>query len=799
MEKGKGLGADPKRKFIYLDYLLWFFFGCLIFIWFKDNFTSFRKFHISPLIPLVLFALVLLLKLFIRKKQKRLIRLPRFKVNKVIMAIIVLLLLAIAFRIPFLVHNFGLYTSDHAVSALMAKHISEGNLPPIYYYGQLYLGTVSEHFFAGMFLLFGYSAFLLKFSTLLFYLAFIAVQFLLLKEIFPFDFSVLVSLFYCLPIGHLVTVSFFNTAPFALTLLFGALLFYVTYLISYKNRASLIPILGFLIGLSFWTHQIAMAFILTSLIFLVWKLGLQLKKFAALFVFALLGSLPFWIHEIYEGFSLVKFLMPGEGKISLGPRIQRATNFIQELFFLKGTPLDNIFLALVVLGFGIFIFLSFKKRTLVPQSLFSIFFFLFLVLYLASDFSDKDVIRYLYPLYFCLPVLLFSLFSFIRSRVKYAVIFLLFVSLFLFGNLKEQIWGSQITQGTDRLLRKVVTSIEKTGKSYWRGEYWSAYLISALSKEKLIVDSWAQNRYFPYRLDYYNRGENNNFIFLRGRSSYEAKVAERLISLLDTLDIGYKTQEIGDSLLVYDVESTVFPPVFDLKASIPSQLPNFELTGIRNSQGYLFLAFQNHRKIEGLHLRAHVKIPDYSTAFLDFSWNTEEIGIKIPFPDKESFKIQYSLDYIGLKIPSSEKEIFYSSPEDEVRMRRDPIVTLSGIGPIINFEGKMLRICKKEVKFEINRGLNDGTRVHLYLYSPFQFDHPYWYGEYSQKVRVEMNGIFIKEYEMEDGANHIEIFLEDIQLKERANILTLQFDYHMPFDFSLRWKTAALLEKIEIQ
>jgi hypothetical protein len=799
MKKGKGLEADPKRKRVYLDYLLWFFFGCLIFIWFKNNFTSFRKFHISPIIPLVLLAAVFLFKLVNQKKQKRLIRLPRLKVNKALIAIIVLLLLAAAFRIPFLVHNFGLYTSDHAVSALMAKHISEGKLPPIYYYGQLYLGTVSEHFFAGMFLLFGYSVFWVKLSTLLFYLAFIAVQFLLLKEIFPFDFALAISLFYCLPIGHLVTVSFFNTAPFALTLLFGTLLFYLTYHIAYRDKFSWIPGLGFLMGLSFWTHQISMAFILTCLLVLVWKLGLQPKKYATLCIFGLLGSLPFWIHEIYEGFSLVKFLMPGEGKISLGARIQRAAKFLQELFFLKETPLDSLFLALVVLGFGMFIFLSFKKRTLVPQSLFTIFFFLFLVLYIASDFSDKDVIRYLYPLYICLPVLLFSIFSLIKSKAKYVVIFLLFVSLFLFGNLKEQIWGFQITQGTDRQLRKVVNSIEKTGKRYWRGEYWSAYLISALSKEKAIVDSWAQNRYFPYRLDYYNRGENNNFVFLRGRSSYEARVAERLIHLLDRLDIGRKTQEIGESLLIYDVESTVFPPVFDLKASVPSRLPNFELTGIRNSEGYLFLTFTNHITMKGLHLRAQVKIPDFSTAFMDFSWNTEEIGIKIPFPDKESFKIQYHLDYIGLKIPSSEKEIYYSPPEDEVSIRREGIVNLSGSGPIINFEGKMLRICEKEVSFEINRGLNDGTRVHLYLYSPFQFDHPYWYGEYSQKVRVEMNSNFIREYEMEDGANHIEIPLEDSQLKEKANILTLRFDYHLPFDFSLRWKTAALLEKIEIQ
>jgi len=681
----------------------------------------------------------------------------------------------------------------------MAKHISEGKLPPIYYYGQLYLGSVSEHFFALLFFLFGYSVFLLKLSTLLFYLAFIVVQFVLLKEIFSFDFSFFVSLFYCLPIGHLVNVSFYNTAPFSLTLLLGALLLYFAYLISYKDRPVFIPILGFLMGLSFWTHPISIAFILTASIFLVWKFRLHLKQYATLFVFGFLGSLPFWIHEIQEGFSLVEFLMPGEEKLLIGAKIQRAIDIIQDLLFLKATPLNDVFLVLVFLGFCALIFLSFKKRTLAPQSLYSIFFFLFLTMYLASDFSDIDVIRYLYPLYFCLPILLLSIFSFIKSKVKHLVIFLLFVSLFCFGNLREQIWGFQNTRETDRMLREVITTIEKTGKRFWQGEYWSAYLISALSKEKIIVDSWAQNRYFPYRLDYYNRGENNNFIFLKGEGSYEERVAERLIHILETFEIEYESKQIGDSLLIYDVESTVFPPVFDLDSLVPPHLPDFDLTKIRHSDGYLYLTFKNNKPVKDLHLMAHVEIPDYSSAFRAFSWNNEEIEIKIPFPDEESFRIISYFDYIGMKIPTTEKEIFYSLPEDEGQTRRNDIVYLSGVGPLINFEEKRLRICEKEARFEINKELNEDTRVQLHLYSPFQFNLPYWYGENSQEVRVEINDVLLKEYKMEDGANRIDVSLKDIRLKEGSNILTLRFEYHLPFDFSLRWKTAALLDRIEIQ
>jgi len=781
-----------------LAYLLWFVFGCLVLIWFKDSFPFLRKLQLSPLIPLSFFILIFFFRQILLPKQKKEGKPIRPDSKKVVVAISVLLLLATGFRIPFLLHSYGLYTSDHAISPLMAKHIAEGKRPPVFYYGQLYLGSLSEHIFAFLYLLFGYSVFLVKFTTLLFYLFFIAVQFLLLKEIFSFDFSLLVSLFYCLPIGHLIPVSFFNTAPFPLTLLLGTLVLYSAYFICYKDKTDWIPALGFMMGLSFWTHQISMAFILTSLVLFVWRFRLQLRKYINLFVFGLLGSLPFWIHEIQEGFSMAKFLMPGEGKLLLGAKIHRAIDFLKQLFFLKEIPFGFLFLVLVVFGFGILTVLSFKKRTLVPQSLFSIFFFLFLTMYLVSDFSDKDVIRYLYPLYFCLPVLLFAIFFFIKPKAKYLATALLFVSFFSFGNLKEQDWSFQITRGTDKQLREAVSEMEKTGLRYWRGEYWSAYLISALSNEDVVVDSWTQNRYYPYRLDYFNKGENNNFLFLRGRGSYEARAADRLIYLLDTLDIGYKKREFGDSLLVYEVQSTVFPLVFDLNSARPPHIPDFGLIQIREAEGYLYLTFRNNRPVEGQHLRVHVEIPDFSSTFLAFSWSAEKIETRIPFPEKQSFKIKSFFEYRGLRIPSTEQEMIYSAGDTEVK-RREDIVNLSGFGPLIEYEGRRLRICEKDVQFEINTDLETHSRIELYLFSPFQFDHPYWYGEYFQSVRVSINGVLLKEYRMEDGDNRIDIELRDIPLGGDLNILSLNFQYHLPFEFFLRGNTAALLDRIEIR
>ena len=102
------------------------------------------------------------------------------------------------------------------------------------------------------------------------------------------------------------------------------------------------------------------------------------------------------------------------------------------------------------------------------------------------------------------------------------------------------------------------------------------------------------------------------------------------------------------------------------------------------------------------------------------------------------------------------------------------------------------------MKFEINKELNKDTRIQLYLYSPFQFNLPHWYGVDSQEVRVEMNGVLLQECQMEDGENRLDLTLKDNLLKEGSNILTLRFKNHMPFGFLLQWKTAALLDRIEI-
>jgi len=795
--EGKKTDLDQKI-FKVLNYLLLFFYVCFVFLWFKDNIHPLKKIGISYIIPLIPIIGILLFQFFLRIKYKRIS--IRFRLNKVFWAVLILILLALAFRIPFLIHSFGLMSSDDAIPALMAKHISEGKLPPVYYYGQLYMGSFSQHIFALMFVIFGYSIFLLKFITLLFFLAFIATQFIFMKEIFSFRFSFVISLFYCLPIGHLIPVTFDNTGAFPLVLFLGSSILYISYLIYWKNNENLTPLLGFLMGISFWTHQITVCFILTSFVILLFKFKLRLKKYFSLFFFFLTGCLPLLMVEIYEKFLLLKFLTPGKIDLAVWEKLKTTIRLTLPLVSLETHPSSIFFLVFILLGFFTLLYFSIRERKLLPQSMYSIFFIIFFMIYLFSGFSNIPVNRYLYPLYFCLPVLLVSPFIFIKSRKKHLLSFVLILILLFSYNLKQNYLGFLKNRDMHLFLNRVLASMKDTGKQYWRGDYWTAYLITALSKENIIADSYTVNRYYPYTLLYYNESQSENYIFLRGPGHVERDRAERLIDLFDTLNIDFKEEKVGDAWLIYDVKYPVLRRIFS--ASALSKIPNLVLSQVSSSRGYLNLYFENKEIGEGLEYRITVDIPGYSSVSRRFMLDDKEIHVRIPFPRKKSFKIRYYLEYERLKINSTIREISYSPSDDEIEDRRANIVYLSGVRPAVDIQGTRMRICEKVAKIEVNNIFKGRAhKIQLYLYSPFEFFHPYWYGDNYQTVRIEINGSHLTDKILKDGYNVVEIDGNSkTGLPEKGTItITLRFKYQLLFSFAPLWRTSALLEKAEIK
>ena len=247
------LGLKLLQAFLYL---------ATIFLWFKDNFPAFKRIRISYLIPLVALLILVLVKFYLKPEKKKFHF--SLKSNKVVIAILALSLIAFLVRIPFFVNNYGMMDGDEAIPALAGKHISEGKIPALFYYGAMFQGSLPQHFYALTFKIFGYSALAAKATAFMAFILFLAFQFLLLTRIFSFRFAVAVCFFYSLPFSNLIRTSFDIGSGFPFVLLMGTLIFYLTYLVYERNSQKYLPVLGFLMGLAFWTHQITVSIILTT-------------------------------------------------------------------------------------------------------------------------------------------------------------------------------------------------------------------------------------------------------------------------------------------------------------------------------------------------------------------------------------------------------------------------------------------------------------------------------------------------------------------------------------------------------
>ncbi len=408
----KSTGAAPINNRRVLFYCLYALF---VFFWFKDNLPPLKQLNISrtiPLIGLISLAAVQLLLALKAKGWK-----PKIGLNRTHLLIVAVILLAVAVRLPYLANNYGLFNSDDAIPALMSKHISEGKLPPVYFYGQLYMGSFAEHLYAVPIVIIGYSPLLLKVLPLIFFSAFLVIQFIFLKQLYSVSFSMAVSLFYCLPIGPLHFVSMDNSHKDPMVLLFGAALLYTAYRIHYQKRESLIPVYGLLLGLGFWTHQITISFIVTSFLFIALALKLRLKKYLSLASYVLLGLLPVLMMEVYWKFPLLKWLSGGKTGLITWKKLENTYRLFLLLITRNNHPAAVLFPALTLIGLAAVLIPSIRKRILLPQSMFGLSLLIFLIIYWLSGFSQSNAVRYLYPIYVCLPVLLLSSLYWIKSQL----------------------------------------------------------------------------------------------------------------------------------------------------------------------------------------------------------------------------------------------------------------------------------------------------------------------------------------------------------------------------------------------
>ena len=773
-----------------LRILTWVFYALFVVLWFKDNIDALKKYRVSYLFALVPLVVVLGLRLARALKTGRIS--VRFKLDKTAAALVLLAILATAVRWPYIFHGERILNSDGAIYALMGKHIAEGKLPPITPYVQDYNGSLASHVYAVFFLVFGYSIPVLHSAALVFYLGFIIVQFLLLKDAFSFPFAVVTSLFYSLPFGQLLVVSLDHALAWSLVLLLGSTILFMAMKIGFENKTSWLRGLGFLMGLAFWTHQIATSFILAAVLVLLIKARSRLKVMATLAAYGALGALPFLLQEVFSRFQVVRFLGSGEPGAVAAAKVKGTIQLLKSLL----APLDEdrlglILLLILLLGAASLLLILIRSKGGSRALVFLIFLVVFWGMYWISRFSGYLLVRYLFPLYAVLPVLLLSPFDLIKSRLKTIIAGVFIAAVVAVNGWPLHVSFAAEVKQRSAALRQVVEAMRTTGVRYWLADYWESYNMTAISAEDPIVGTAYYNRYSPYQLAMY-AGENRpGVLFL-----WSHPPAETFEELLKTLGVSFHRQNVGDASLFYDLGSPVYPAAFYEKA--PPSIPKLAFQGVREKAGFLEATFRTDHAGSYVNFGLKVEIPGYSSVMTNIPDEAGEFSVEIPAPREKKILIRYRLNFRGLEVPSEADEVTFTCVGERPGERADDIVFLRGIGPPAKRSDRNGNYCGSEAALELRPLKSRDARLRLELSNVIYFQEHSWYGLYVQTVRISVAGRPAQEFALQTERNVVDVSLDGVPPDGARVVVTMEFRYGYVLEDAPNQMFSAFLERAEI-
>jgi hypothetical protein len=190
--------------------------------------------------------------------------------------------LTVAARLPFLVTGKIPFDSDEAVEGLMALHVLNGELPA-FFWGQAFKGVPEVYASAGAFALFGSSVAILKGVTLMFFAAFVALNFVLLDKIASRWIAASASLLLVAAPPALVFWSLDGSAEYVLIMLLGTALLLLCPAVHLNAdtavrsdatlkastiRPSRLFVIGLVVGMGLWVHQLFIVYLIPLAILL---------------------------------------------------------------------------------------------------------------------------------------------------------------------------------------------------------------------------------------------------------------------------------------------------------------------------------------------------------------------------------------------------------------------------------------------------------------------------------------------------------------------------------------------------
>lgn len=797
----------PILHWISLKALIWsvlIVFLLLMFSVYRHNYPGLRDLDI-PLTPFGLW-LALSLALLVMKVKPG--------INwRVIFLFVVTLTAVILVKLPILNHLAGLFNSDDSVFGLMSRHFLDGKPTPLFFYGQLYLGTAYMLLNTLFFWFLGPSMFTMGVAALVLYAVFMVIQYAWIKEFFDRRTAVCVLVFYVFSGGILAKNIFSVGGNFPLVYVFCGLTVLLTLKVVIKDAYNYVYILGFLIGFGYWNHQITLVFSLVSIMFLLMKRNL--KQIIALAVSIFVGVLPFLLFELSHQFINLKFIFrnSGEGQSS-GLFSLNWGNLAQGLLDLFP---GNLPVLVVVLIYGLSlaglveaVFRAVRFRRISAEIVAVAFLVSFLFIFLLSQFSKSYIPRYFMPLYVICPVfwLGFTWLKNRRLRLLFSVPVLLV--LMISGFLDQNLYSRRLAK-IEGYRMALFTQIKGLGEGAWYSTtYPDSYLFSLISREALTISNGQLERYLPYWLRLFNSPEKR--IYLTGRKGAYLK---------KKLDY-YGVEHYSIEKRPYWLFTGIYSPInlLDLTRKAPSVIPVIDIK--KDAQGNIIASVDS----EGLstdetgEFRLNIKVTSpryrYTNRKVINRWPMTRI-IEIPDCfDGKTVDILTWLDHNGTHIPASKVtrryEVFSTQISGEV-------IYLNGFGPELNnlhgkyrtrdrrmnnrvrIEGRNLRVIEKAGEILLpNQSPGKPFDLTFNIYSLIDFDKPIWkYLGLRQELTL-MSGEWSKTYHLKYGVNQISAPLPSLKVEPSSKFIKIHVNtrFILPFVFEKLgyFETGVALESI---
>lgn len=418
------------------------------------------------------------------------------------------LLLAAALRLDLLIASNFVIDADEAIVGLMAKHVSEGQPWPTFYYGQHYMGSLEPLLVSVLFALFGPSVYALKAVPLLCSLLLVPPVYLLARHIAGPRAAAFASLFIAIPPTPLVIWSSKARGGFIEVLVIGALALLVVtrWLMSQQRSKSMLFIAGVVLGLGWWINNQTIYFILPiGLVCLLASIregrGVGDTTLRALVGGAgfLLGGLPFWWYNVQHSFVSFRMFRPAEGGALLEQVLAFFTTALPILLGAKAfwhtTELfPGATLLVVALYLVILLALPFARTTRVPRAPLSpLGLQIATLLTCAAVFSLSsfgwlvEAPRYLLPAYVPLAVLVGVGGATLRSAIPFVV--LLACNLYSSYPLGTRaIPGEPFVYSNERVAKDhgpLIAWLDEQQIRWVRTNYWIGYRLAFETDERI--------------------------------------------------------------------------------------------------------------------------------------------------------------------------------------------------------------------------------------------------------------------------------------------------------------------------